>query len=637
MKKRPKIRKALLLYDFLAYVLVIIMVLFIHRGNQFLNTPEEKLMQAALGAVCIFGCRITLGVYNQVWRYGGTASYLKLIVADMLGFLLFYIIGQIVPVFTPTGVIYPFAITTFTCLICLTMRLLYIYIYKWSSLPNKRGRILKGLLKNLAAVDVSEDEEDTEEKLRHKIGLAIVGAGRVGTGLADDLMNSARAVYKPVCFIEKDKSKIGRYFLDIPVLDENDADKNALDAFGVQEIVFAIPGVGIEKKQEIIEKYRKLGYKLKIYDYPDMQSATVSRLQLREFEIEDVLFRKPVELKDKATRDYYAGKTVMVTGGGGSIGSEICRQLAGMDVRRIVVLDVAENGAYEVQQEIRLRHGDSKDVRVEIVSICDRDGLEQVFAKYKPDVVIHAAAHKHVPLMETNVVEAIRNNIFGTLKLTEMAEKYGTERFLMVSTDKAVNPTNVMGATKRMCEMIVQSRAGNSKVIYSATRFGNVLGSAGSVVPLFKKQIAKGGPVTVTDKRIVRYFMTIPEACQLVLKSGPMAKNGELFVLDMGEPVRIIDLAENMIRLSGFEPYKDIQIIETGLRPGEKLYEELLIKGENQDKTEDERIYVERDTALSDGELRERLNKLKAAYKTYDNDEARKVLKETVPTYRTGE
>ena len=325
---------------------------------------------------------------------------------------------------------------------------------------------------------------------------------------------------------------------------------------------------------------------------------------------------------------------ILITGGGGSIGSELCRQLAKMSPKKIVILDIYENGAYDVQQELKIAYGNTLNLQIEICSITHKKALEKVFEKHHPQIVINAAAHKHVPLMEHNCVEAIYNNIFGTRNLVELCEKYEAERFMMVSTDKAVNPTNVMGATKRMCEMIVQSASTHGKVKYSATRFGNVLGSAGSVIPLFRRQIANGGPVTVTDKRIIRYFMTIPEASQLVLQSGAMAKNGELFVLDMGKPVKIYDLAESMIRLSGAQ---GISIIETGLRSGEKLYEELLVKTEELDKTENSMIFIERDTALSKEEIENRLALLQEACDSGDDDLAREALRKTVPTFRTPE
>ena len=369
-----------------------------------------------------------------------------------------------------------------------------------------------------------------------------------------------------------------------------------------------------------------------------MEQVGEGKRHLREFDIEELLFRKPIEVADEKTGAFYRGKVVLITGGGGSIGSELCRQIAKMQPRRLVILDVYENGAYDVQQELKIAYGDALDLRVEILSVCNREALEQIFATYRPDVVLHAAAHKHVPLMEHNCCEAIENNVFGTLNTVELSEKYGVGRFMMVSTDKAVNPTNVMGATKRMCEMIVQSHSRTSTTTtFSATRFGNVLGSAGSVIPLFRRQIMNGGPITVTDKRIIRYFMTIPEASQLVLQSGAMAKNGELFVLDMGRPVKILDLAENMVRLSGYEPYRDIDIIETGLRPGEKLYEELLVKTEELGKTENRLIFIERDEPIGPEALAEKLAILRAAVSGEDNARAKAALHEVVPTFHRPE
>ena len=388
-----------------------------------------------------------------------------------------------------------------------------------------------------------------------------------------------------------------------------------------------------DKKKKLYEYYRNAGYKLKVYDYPTVYTAGGKR-HLREFDAEDLLFRKPLVVADEHTHEYYHDKVVLITGGGGSIGSELCRQMAKMHPRQLVILDIYENGAYDVQQELKIAYGGKLNLQVEIASITNRKAMARVFEQYHPQIVINAAAHKHVPLMEHNCIEAIENNVFGTKTVVELCEEYGAQRFMMVSTDKAVNPTNVMGATKRMCEMIVQSASTHGNVKYSATRFGNVLGSAGSVIPLFKRQIANGGPVTLTDKRIIRYFMTIPEASQLVLQSGAMAKNGELFVLDMGKPVKILDLAENMIRLSGAQ---GIEIIETGLRPGEKLYEELLVKTEELDKTENSMIFIERDTALSAEKIDEKLEILKAACATGDDDQAREALRKAVPTFRRPE
>ena len=451
--------------------------------------------------------------------------------------------------------------------------------------------------------------------------------------LAEELLNNEEAAYIPRCFIDICKEKVGREIHGIPVWSEDEATFNRLGEFEVQEIIFAIPSMDADKKKALYEYYKNAGYKLKVYDYPIMYTAGGKR-HLREFDIEELLFRKPLVVSDERTNAYYKDKIVLITGGGGSIGSELCRQLAKMNPKKIIILDIYENGAYDVQQELKIAYGNRLDLQIEICSITHRKALEKVFEKYHPQIIINAAAHKHVPLMEHNCVEAIYNNVFGTQNLVELCEEYRAERFMMVSTDKAVNPTNVMGATKRMCEMIVQSASTHGKVKYSATRFGNVLGSAGSVIPLFKRQIANGGPVTVTDKRIIRYFMTIPEASQLVLQSGAIANNGELFVLDMGQPVKIMDLAENMIRLSGVQ---GIEIIETGLRPGEKLYEELLVKTEELDKTDNSMIFIERDTALSQEEIYQKIQVLKDACDTGDDLIAKEALRSVVPTFKRPE
>ncbi len=347
--------------------------------------------------------------------------------------------------------------------------------------------------------------------------------------------------------------------------------------------------------------------------------------------LQKLLCRQQADLSDADTAGYYGGKTVLITGGGGSIGGELCRQIAGMYPRRLIVLDICENGAYGIQQELLMQYGADFPVSVEILSVCERGALEAVFAEYRPQIVIHAAAHKHVPLMEHNCCEAIRNNIFGTLHTADLAEAYDAERFVLISTDKAVRPTNVMGATKRMCEMMLLSRGG--KTVFSAVRFGNVLGSAGSVIPLFERQIDAGGPITLTDRRIIRYFMTIPEASALVLRCGSMAERGELFVLDMGEPVRILDLAEALIRRRGLEPHIDIEIRETGLRPGEKMYEELLRNPEKQKKTACEQIFIEQADIASPEEIAQKLTDLRAAAASENWEAARRALMRAVPEY----
>jgi FlaA1/EpsC-like NDP-sugar epimerase len=488
-----------------------------------------------------------------------------------------------------------------------------------------------GFVNIFARAKWSKDDRDPVDKIR----IAIIGGGGVGTGLAKELLDNPNSTYYPVCFVDNDKEKLGREIFGKEVLYDDEHAPGLLRDYNVQEVIIALPAsVGMEERKTIYERYKNAGFKIKSYDYPAMQSAANGKRTLRDFDIEDLLFRKEQEVITEETINYYKGKVILVTGGGGSIGSEIARQLAKMEPKQLILLDIYENGVYDIQQELRIEYGNSLDLRIEICSITNKMALEKVFKAYKPNIVIMAAAHKHVPLMEHNVIEAVDNNIFGTLNTVELAEKYKASRVHMVSTDKAVNPTNVMGATKRMCEMICMSHAQiKQKTTFSATRFGNVLGSAGSVIPLFKKQIANGGPVTLTDKRIIRYFMTIPEASQLVLQSASMAKNGELFVLDMGEPVKIYDLAKNMIRLSGFEPDVDIMIKEIGLRPGEKLYEELLVKTEELDKTDNELIFIERDKPLSLDEIKNKLDKLNEGIIKGDDLNMKEIVKSVVPTF----
>lgn len=356
----------------------------------------------------------------------------------------------------------------------------------------------------------------------------------------------------------------------------------------------------------------------------------------KKIKIEDLLPRDPIRVDLDAILGYVKGKTILVTGGGGSIGSEICRQLAGHDVGHLIIFDIYENNAYQIQKSLEWEFPDL-NLTVLIGSVRDERRLESIFSKYRPDIVFHAAAHKHVPLMEDSPQEAVRNNVFGTLNLVQAADAYGVGKFIQISTDKAVNPTSVMGATKRLCEIILQSMKGRSKTTFAAVRFGNVLGSNGSVVPLFQRQIAAGGPVTVTDKRIIRYFMTISEATELVLQAGAMAHQNELYVLDMGRPVKILDLAENMIRLSGYVPYRDIDIIETGLRPGEKLYEELLVASRDIEKTENDQIFVERQPAVTPEELRGKLAVLEAALEKNDPSVIRGALRMVVPHFHEPE
>lgn len=623
--KSPNIRWMLVLYDLIVYAIIAVILLVIHGGTDKLTTIGI-LQQVSLSVFCIFLIRILGKVYGQVWRYGGVKCYIRLICTDSIAFLLYLCLELLLPVQKITFE-RMLSLACMNLLGAMTLRLMYHYTYKYANLNSTGGKCLSMLLRLFSGMETENAKEI------HKIKVAIIGAGRVGVSLAEELINNSKASYIPKVFIDINEEKVGRNIHSIPVWSENEASLHRLRESEVQEIIFAIPSMDAYKKKTLYEYYKNAGYKLKVYDYPTMYVAGGKR-HLREFDIEELLFRKPLVVSDERTNKYYKDKVVLITGGGGSIGSELCRQLAKMEPKKIIILDIYENGAYNVQQELKMAYGNSLDLQIEICSITNRKALRTVFERHHPQIIINAAAHKHVPLMEHNCVEAIYNNVFGTQNLVELCEEYETERFMMVSTDKAVNPTNVMGATKRMCEMIVQSASTHGKVKYSATRFGNVLGSAGSVIPLFKRQIANGGPVTLTDKRIIRYFMTIPEASQLVLQSGAIANNGELFVLDMGQPVKILDLAENMIRLSGVQ---GVKIIETGLRPGEKLYEELLVNTEELDKTDNSLIFIERDKALSKDEIYKKIQTLRDACNTGNDLTAKEALRSVVPTFRSPE
>ena len=619
------IRWLLLSFDTVVFAVCVAVLYLLGERGPF------PYVSVAIAYGCVIIFRFIFNIYRQVWRYGGVPSYIKLMTSDAFACAAAIVLNLIIPgpKDSPAFVL---SLVGVDLLVALGARVIYSYCYKNSGSDNFVGRVSRFLLRIFGIREECRDGQPDET-----VNVAIVGAGKDGTALAEALVSGENTRYKPKLFIDIKSEKIGRRIFDIEIISEDQVTRDKLHDLGVTEIIFAIPDMPGDQRKLLYEKYKDLGCKLKVYDKNAIiANGNPNRIHLREFDIEDLLFRNSHKMIDEHTAAYYKDKVILVTGGGGSIGSELCRQIARMGPRTLVILDVYENGAYDIQQELRIKYGASLDVRVEIVSVCNLEGLEKVFRAYQPQIVLHAAAHKHVPLMEKNCVEAVENNVFGTYNVVSLTEKYEVERFIMISTDKAVNPTNVMGATKRVCEMITQSFSQHGKgTVYSATRFGNVLGSAGSVIPLFKRQISRGGPVTVTDKRINRYFMTIPEASQLVLQSGAMAKNGELFVLDMGQPVRIIDLAENMIKLSGYVPYKDIDIIETGLRPGEKLYEELLVKTEELDKTENSLIFIERDAPLSSGELEEKLAVLKEAVRSGSDEQARHALMETVPTYHT--
>ena len=635
MRKRGISHRLLVIVlDLLLLLLINVALLVLYRTNFRYLGLRGVLAQMGLSVATVFLFRTMLGVYRQVWHYADAPAFMKLMIADILAMAVHYTVQHFLP-FNRMSLMRTMALFAGNLLLAMSARMGWQYLYKIKSRDSRLSEMFRNIIENLTGIRIRPGEAD-EGAVGQKTNIAIVGAGRIGTALADELLANPRSTYLPVFFIDNDKEKIGRWISGLKVFDEQKVSEEMLAGFPVQEVVFALPNMDADRAREMYARYREFGCRVKVYDYPLAYTEDGARRSMREFDMEELLFRRPEDFLSPETREYYAGKTVLISGGGGSIGSELCRQIARMKPAKIVVLDVYENGAYDIEQELKIAYGKDFPVVPEIITVCDRAELQAVFDRHHPQIVLHAAAHKHVPLMERNCVEAVRNNVFGTFNIVDISEKEGVEKFIMISTDKAVNPTNVMGATKRLCERIVQSRTGGATA-FSATRFGNVLGSNGSVIPLFRRQIAAGGPVTLTDRRIIRYFMTIREAVQLVLTSGAFARDGELFVLDMGQPVKILDLAESMVRLSGFEPYKDIDIIETGLRPGEKLYEELLVNKEEMTKTSNEKIFIETDTVPSREEIASALEKLQAACDTCDDETVRRTLQEIVPSFKPSE
>ena len=594
----------------LSYAIALLLP-FLSGGDSELLKWYEYFFNATILFVSIMVIRLILRIYANIWRHAMPGVYLKMMVGDIIGGTIGIFISMLLP-WKMDHMVEILCVAGFM-MATLFNRMIY------RQLHGRTGR------------------------RSSKINVAIIGAGKVGVLLAQELLSSKKSHYNPYCFLDSDPDKVGNYISGIRIYPEDENAVELIKRLPVQEIFIAIPQLDGDSLKKMHDFYSQTGCKIKIYALPiskwNNNDGTGHR-SLREFKIEDLLFRHSLDINNEQSRSFYSGKTILVTGGGGSIGSELCRQLATCSPKKLIIVDIYENNAYDIQQELIREYGQSLDLCVEIASVRDRTRLDCIFAAYRPEVVFHAAAHKHVPLMEHSNCEAIKNNVLGTYNTADMAEKYGVERFILVSTDKAVNPTNIMGASKRMCEMVVQCRT-DGPTAFVAVRFGNVLGSNGSVIPLFRRQIENGGPITLTDKRIIRYFMTIPEASQLVMQAGSMAKRGELFVLDMGRPVKILDLAESMIRLSGYEPYKDIDIVEVGLRPGEKLYEELLIANERMTKTSNKMIFIEHDTPLSRAAVEEKIQILREAVEKGEGElEAeviRQAMKKAVPTFRDPE
>ncbi len=469
-----------------------------------------------------------------------------------------------------------------------------------------------------------------------KTRVMVIGAGAAANALLKEIEGSQYLNLQVKCIIDDNPGCHGKLMRGVPIVGSRDRIADAVGQYGIDEIIFAIPSAGTKVRKEILDICKETGCKLRaLPGVYQLINGDVSVSELKEVEIEDLLGREPIRINTLEVLDYVRGKTVLVTGAGGSIGSELCRQIAAHHPKRLILLDIYENGVYEIQQEL-LRKYSELDLTVLIASVRSESRIDAVFAQYRPEVIYHAAAHKHVPLMEESPNEAVKNNVFGTYKTARAADRYGAEKFVLISTDKAVNPTNVMGATKRICEMVIQMMNRRSAVNFVAVRFGNVLGSNGSVIPLFKKQIAEGGPVTVTHPDIIRYFMTIPEAVSLVLQAGAYAKGGEIFVLDMGEPMKILDLAKNMIKLSGYRVDEDIEIRFTGLRPGEKMYEELLMGEEGLKQTANKSIFIGRPIEFDEKIFERQLEELEDAAES-ESPDIRGMIKEIVPTYRWSE
>lgn len=596
-------------------ILVVLSIFFSWFSLRYnLGDAVGQSLQISQNFLLLYGCtvlfQLLLHTYDSLWRYAESREYLSLLIAALGGFFLYEVLARQL-LETVISFLLLTSVAGSWVLGMLLLRFMY-RVYRSRVLYRRGG---------------------------HQVPVAIVGAGSAGVQLLEELQSNPGSRYSVQCFFDDDPGKVGKRIRGVEIKGTIAQAKERLRAMDIQEIIVAIPSADDERRHQILQKLSGLE-RVRISVLPstlDLIAQKPIRSQLRQLRIEDLLGREPVELDPAPVDAYLTGKVVMVTGGGGSIGSELCRQIARHNPKQLIVVDIYENNAYDIQQELRYHYGNKLDLRVEIASIRDRERVNQLFATYRPDVVFHAAAHKHVPLMEDSPQEAVRNNVFGTLNLVQAADAYGVGKFIQISTDKAVNPTSVMGATKRLCEIILQSMKGRSKTTFAAVRFGNVLGSNGSVVPLFQRQIAAGGPVTVTDKRIIRYFMTISEATELVLQAGAMAHQNELYVLDMGRPVKILDLAENMIRLSGYVPYRDIDIIETGLRPGEKLYEELLVASRDIEKTENDQIFVERQPAVTQEELRGKLAVLEAALEKNDPSVIRGALRMVVPHFHEPE
>ncbi len=601
-------RISLILVDIISIVFACFFALATRFEFVVPNIPPEHwealLRYVPSFVVATLAIFATFHIYSSMWEYAGLQEVYNIILACIVS-------GVVqIGIVTVTGGLLPRSFYVLAMMYQMALTCMTRFSYRFIRMKRQRRQLPWKTSRNVM----------------------LIGAGEGAMTLLMEIQTSRKVEMKVRCIIDDDPNKIGRVMWGVKIVGNRDTIKENVIKYNIHQIVICIPSASGKQLRPILDICKETDCELKIVPaLHQLLNGEVNVSKLRPVNVDDLLGREEIRVDLNQIMDYVSGKVVMVTGGGGSIGSELCRQIASHHPKRLVIFDIYENNAYEIQQELK-RNYPELTLSTLVGSIRDQNRLDAVFEKYRPAIVYHAAAHKHVPLMEKSPNEAIKNNVLGTYKLVQTADKWGVEKFVQISTDKAVNPTNIMGASKRMCEMIIQCANVHSKTEFVAVRFGNVLGSNGSVIPLFKKQIAAGGPVTVTHPDIIRYFMTIPEAVSLVLQAGAYAKGGEIFVLDMGEPVKIMDLAKNMIRLSGLKLGKDIDIQITGLRPGEKLYEELLMDEEGMTATPNKQIFIGHPINVDEEKLYLTLKQMEMAAESETKD-MRKIVESIVPTY----
>lgn len=612
--KKLKTHRKLLLFlcDFCLWNVSYYISFVVNKSSFILKGWEEPFMWGLLFINIIFtAVFLCFRLYDKMWRYADIEDFFYAGIASLTANLVFMSFTMIIGT-DENRLNYGARIYIILSLLSTFLTFIFRLVYRLNKIIERKN---------------------TSNKNRRR--LMIVGGGEGAATVLSELAKSPENEYVPICLVDDDPEKIGRRIGGVKIEGSTYDIPEICEREDIEVILFTISQINLADKKRILDICAKTHLEVKIIPnvYGLIKDGASVTSKIRQVEVEDLLGREPIVFDTEKYGAYITGQTVLVTGGGGSIGSELCRQIAKLSPKKLIILDIYENNAYEIQQELIRQYHEKLNLDTQIASVRDKRKLDYLFSQNKIDVIFHAAAHKHVPLMETTPEEAVKNNVFGTLNLVLLADKYHVKKFVQISTDKAVNPTNIMGATKRICEMIVQTMDKQSETKFVAVRFGNVLGSNGSVIPLFKEQIREGGPVTVTHPDIIRFFMTIPEAVSLVLTAGGLAKGGEIFILDMGEPVKILTLAENLIRLSGFKPYEDIPIEFTGLRPGEKLYEEILLNEEGMKKTANKKIFIGKPIELDTEKFHEKLIELKKVALKNDKDGIDKLIAEIVPTF----